>query len=65
MYRTWAIVCGVITAVIFLGYCALALLDQNSQFVKDYGYTIGLLTLPFCCGIAFASCARIKLTSVS
>ena len=52
MYRTWAWVCGVITALMFLGYCSLALMDPESQFTKDYGYTFGLLSLPFCCGVA-------------
>lgn len=52
MYRNLAIASAAITLVIFAGYCALGLLDEESQFVKDYGYTIGLLTLPFCCGVA-------------
>jgi len=55
MYRKLAIACGAVTALIFLAYCGLELLDKESQFAKDYGYTLGLILLPFCCGVAPAT----------
>jgi len=55
MYRKLAIACGAVTALIFLAYCGLELLDKESQFAKDYGYTLGLILLPFCCGLAPAT----------